>query len=90
MERMKPGLLRVTPFLIISACLFIVVVYEVAVERGGPDGWRYHWLGKLVTFLFLASIVDIILKLIVQKKLIVIWIIEVFLCIVATYIWVIS
>jgi len=87
---MKTRLLRITPLFIISILIVLYVIYEVAVVRGGPDGWRYSLLGRIVTLLFITGLTDVILKIVFRQKIVWLWITEIVLCLGLLYYWIVT
>jgi hypothetical protein len=58
-------------------------------ERGGPDEWRYPFLLRLLFFLVLIVVSDVILKRFIEKNYW-LWIIELIMCLGFLYYWIIS
>jgi hypothetical protein len=81
---------RTTPFVLLALSGAIVLLYEVIVERGGPEGWRYPLLTKLFGYLVVIVLIDIALKIFIRMRTYVIWLIELLLLLIAFYGWVIS
>jgi hypothetical protein len=81
---------RKTPFLLIAAMGAIVLLYEVIIERGGPDGWRYPLLLKFFGYWISVLLMDVLLKHWIKNKTYLIWLVECFLLLVIFYLWIIA
>lgn len=86
----KKWLTRTTPFVVIALFSAIVLLYQFITQGGGPDGWRYPFLLRLLFFILFIIAVDLILKYAIATKTFWIWVVEIFLCLGLLYYWIVT
>jgi hypothetical protein len=80
---------RPSPFVILSIVAAFLFLYQLIFESGGPDEWRHPLLLRLLLFVFLLVVADLVLKHFIQKHYW-LWLIELFLCLVLIYYWIVT
>jgi hypothetical protein len=86
---LKKWFTRTTPFVVIAVISAIVILVELIIERGGPEGIRLPLLLKLFFFLVTISAIDVLLKFYFKKNYN-IWIIEIIMCLGLFYYWIVT
>ena len=79
-----------TPFVILSVFAAIIILYEIVFEGAGFAEWRVPVIFKLLIFLAVIIIIDVILKFYIKCSNAWIWFIELFSCLGFIYYWIIS
>lgn len=85
----KKWFARTSPFVILSVVTAFILLYQVVFESGGPDEWRHPLLLRLLFFLILIIIADLILKHFIQRNYW-LWIAELFISLGFIYYWIVT
>ena len=85
----KKWITRTTPFVILAVITVVIMLAELIIERGGPEGFRSRLLMRLFIFLVVIIAVDVLLKIYFRKTYS-IWIIETIMCLGLFYYWLVT
>ncbi len=85
----KKWLVRTSPFVILSLFAAAVLLYELVLEPGVPEGLRYPLLLKLLFFIIIIVITDFILKHLISRNYL-LWIIEILMSLSLLYYWIVT
>lgn len=85
----KKQLWRATPFLVLSVCGFLYLLFELFSSGGAAEGWFNRVKGFLLPVIIFMTIVDLTLKYFFRHVL---WIVvtEVLLLLCLLYYWIIT
>lgn len=81
---------RVTPFVMLSVVLLLLILYFLIIERRVSEGFGYWSVLRIIIFLATVIVIDLALKYLISRKNYLIWIIEMFLCLGLLYYWIVS
>jgi hypothetical protein len=82
----RPPFYYISPCLIAAAICVIGIVWGLAYIKGS-DGWSLIFVVMFASALLILLIADLVVKLLVTKRVLYIWLIEIVLVVIAVFVF---
>ncbi len=82
--------LRPSPLLIIATITLLLVLFELLVKTNIDNDFRYPLMKRQLIFFVEIAAVDILLKAFLQKRKVVFWGLQILVCLLLFYYWIVT